>query len=339
MTSLNLFGEAEDIHNDKDSVVNALFAQQIPWIKKWAPERRQDMILPANVVDLFDYRMANGGIKNCTFAGSAGIGKTTLARLLAKEMRSPVKFFNASQMKVDSLRDDILACGRQYVFGAPTTIILDECDKAGSEAFWNALRNAIDETLESLRFILTGNYIYNIPEPILSRCPPISFEHTDPRIKIPIFNRLVEIATEETRLSGGTFERDTLAAIAKKCYPDVRLMISTMQDVFDQNRGSIIGTPVIGNKTNMEELYSYLVNGRDIEARVYFNDHFSDYGAFFGEFCDFIQEVKCVDKQHLRLGVGEIFAEFNFRSTQGVNQELNVTRGMFSSLIRLFKNG
>lgn len=331
--NMNLFGESESIHDSKSAVVAGILGERNPWIQKWAPKTRSEMILPPSIHELFDYQMSTSGLKNCTFFGGPGIGKTTLARLLAKEMNSPVKFFNASQMKIDSLRDEILSCGRQYVFGSPTVVILDECDKSGSEPFWNALRNAIDETLDSLRFILTANYVYNIPEPILSRCPAISFEHTDQKIRKPIFNRLIQIAETETTASGGSYDKETLAAIARKCYPDLRMMISTMSNVFDQNKGSITGSPIIGNGLHMRELYSYLAEGKDIEARAFFNDHFSDYGTFFIEFCDFIQMTMCIDKPQIRLRVGELFAEYNYRSTQGVNQELNVTRGLFAGLI------
>lgn len=332
----SLFGEVESLVDTKMSVVKSIFGERLPWQKKWAPTCRQEMILPDNVVDLFDYQMQTSGLKNCTFCGGPGVGKTTLATLLGKEMNAPVKFFNASQMKVDTLRDEMLACGRQYVIGPPTLIILDECDRAGSEQFWNALRNAIDATLDSLRYILTGNYVYNIPEPILSRCPPISFEHTDPKIRRPIFDRLVHIAKAETTASGGTYDIETLKIIARKCYPDIRVMINTMETVFDTNKGSIVGTPIIGNATHMNEIYKYLLSGKDVEARVYFNDHISDYGVFFVEFCDYIQAI-C--SEQMRLGVGEVFCEYNFRSTQGVNQEMNITRGLFSQLIRLLRNG
>lgn len=332
-----LFGDIDEIKNTKASYVNSIFANKLPWQVKWAPKTRDDLIIPKSIRSKFDYQMSTTGLKNCTFHGSPGMGKTTLAKMLATEMNAPMKFFNASQMKIDVLREEILPYSKQYMVGSPVVVILDECDKANSELFWNALRSTIDETIDCVRFILTGNYIYNIPEPILSRCKPLSFEHTDPAIKKDIYSRLKHIAKIETEQSGGTFDEETLKQIARKCYPDIRLMINSMEDVFDRNNGSIIGDAVISSELHYSELYKYLAAGCDIEARMYFNEKITDYSNFFIDFCNYFERNVKVGQQ-TRLIIANAFAEFNFRASQGVNQEINITKGLFTHIIWALKN-
>ena len=335
--SLNLFGQSEEVIDTKDAVVRSIMGNRLPWQVKWKPKTRDEMILPEAVAKQIAYQLSTSGLKNMTFHAGPGVGKTTLAMLIGQEMGCPVRLYNGSQMRVETIREEILPCGLRYVVGPPTLIILDECDRAGSDQFWDALRHAIDKTMEGLRFILTGNYVYNIPEPILSRCPPISFQHDDQSLKRPLFNRLLHIAKTETEAVGGTYELDTIKSIAKQCYPDIRRMINELERNFDQNAGSIIGTPRIGNAIHMEELFKYILAGDDKLARMYFNEHFTDFGMFFVEFCDYVQE-KC-EKKH-RLDVGTVFAEYNFRSTSQVNQEMNVTRGLFGHLIKMLgQNG
>lgn len=335
----NLFGNAESVEDSKSNFIGDVFgvgiASTLPWEYKWRPKNRHELILPELVSKQIDYQLSTTGLKNATFCAGPGVGKTTLALLIAQELNWPIRFYNASQMKIDTLRDEILPCGLQYVSGPPTIIVLDECDRAGSAAFWDSLRNVIDRTLQSLRFILTGNNSYNIPEPILSRCPLLSFEHTDEQIKRPIFNRLLQIAEAETKASGGTVDRQTIVSIARQCYPDIRKTINELERNFDQNQGSIAGTPQFGNTTHFDAIYKYLVSGDDVSARVAFNKNISDYGLFFVEFCDYVQ-LNC-EPLH-RWDVGVLFAEYNFRATSQVNQELNVTRGLFGQLIKLFNS-
>jgi hypothetical protein len=331
----NLFGNAESVEDTKSKFVDSVFKGTLPWEYKWSPSSRKDLILPETVSSQIEYQLSTTGLKNTTFCAGPGVGKTTLALLIAKELNWPIRFYNASQMKVDTLRDEILPCGLQYVSGPPTIIVLDECDRAGSTAFWDSLRNVIDRTLTSLRFILTGNNSYNIPEPILSRCPILSFEHTDDQIKRPIFNRLLEIVDAETKVSGGTVDKKTVADIARHCYPDIRRTINELERNFDQNHGSIKGTPRFGNTTHFSTIYKHIIDGDDIAARVCFNTNVNDYTLFFTEFCDYVQE-HCDPR--IRWEVGVLFAEYNFRASMQVNQELNMTRGLFGQLIILIKS-
>lgn len=330
----DFFGTPEPIINSPTSVIENVFGQRLPWQYKWAPKTHKDMILPEGVVTQIEYQIATGGLKNMTFHGGTGVGKTTLARLLPSEVNSPFRFYSTSQMKSSTISEEIVPLGRYHMSGPPTIIVLDEIEKAGSQAFWNDLISAIDSNMESLRFICTANYLHKIPEPLLSRCPPISFAHSDPKIKIPIFDRLKEIAKIETDLVGGTYDAKTLAIIAKRRYPDIRLMINDMELTFDRNKGSIIGTPVLGNEDTLNVLHEHIQRGKIQEARLFFGENVTDFSAFFSDFCDFSMS-KC-EKGH-RIDVAYSFAEYDFRASANVNQEMNITRGLFAALARIYR--
>lgn len=329
----SLFGSTSEAITGTSLTLQKVMGKKIPWCELYKPSKLSDVILPGNVYNQLNFAMNSSGLKSMTFHSGPGTGKTTVAKLIPKELGSQCKFYNASQLKIDTIRDEIEPYGSQHVIGSPRIIILDECDRATSKDFWDALRNAIDKTIDSVRYLLTGNFIYNIPEPILSRCTPISFAHNDPKIKIPIFEKLKLIAKTECTKSGGTYDIETLKIIAKTCYPDIRRMINVMELTYDENQGSIIGTPVIGSGNHLEEIFKYISSGCDLEARGYFNENVTDYNTFFPEFCDFVQ-TQCTKVQ--RIDVGLIFAEYQYRAAHEVNQELNITRGLFGQLIKMF---
>jgi replication factor C small subunit len=165
---------------------------------------------------------------SCTLTGCAGIGKTTLAKLIPTLLPNTSVLFISTLLDsgVDSIRSKVFSYVSSVGFGGLKFVIIDEADRL-SEAAQDALRPLIEDCRDDTRFILTCNYLGKIIGPILSRCKPVNIEHSKNKSKI--FKRLAEILKEEKV----TIDRDGLLQvkndIIEKYFPDIRLMVSSLE--------------------------------------------------------------------------------------------------------------
>jgi len=156
------------------------------------------------------------------FYGSAGTGKTTLAKILANAVDSQTMYINASdENSVEVVRDKISRFASSVGFKRWKIIILDEFDfmTANAQA---ALRNLMETYSKTTRFILTCNYVEKIIDPIQSRCQ--TFAITPPNKK-DVAQRLVTVLDEK----GVTYDIKDIAAIINASYPDIRRAINAAQ--------------------------------------------------------------------------------------------------------------
>lgn len=307
------------------------------WSEKWRPDEIEDILIPKAIKDAILYAISQGTIPNMTLhSGSPGTGKTTTAIAIAKRLKCPYKKINASlEGRIDTLKDEILTYGRQAAVGSNIRIvILDEVDGVTSPAFFDSLRGVIDQTTQTLRFILTCNSLFKIPDPIRDRCPPISFAFgpNDP-IKRDIYSRLKSIAQMEVG-DKGTIDEETLKLIAKTHYPSIRSMIKSLQFNFGENGGSIKGTAIGVSAKSIEQIWNLIVEGKWEEARLAFSAGVNDPSSFFRSFLDHALTV--CNPAH-RMAIASTVAEFQYRSVFQVDAEINITCGLFPSLIRLLK--
>ena len=150
------------------------------WVEKYRPHTLDDVILPDNLKKVFVSLKDKGEMMNLLLSGSAGTGKTTVARALCEELGCDYIIINGSDegRSIDILRDKI----KKFVSTVSTTtkpkvVIIDEADYLGL-AVQPALRNFIEEFSSNARFILTCNYKHKIIPPLHSRCSVIDFSIT-----------------------------------------------------------------------------------------------------------------------------------------------------------------
>lgn len=200
------------------------------WVEKYRPKTIQDTILPDSLKQTFQEFVNQGNIPNLLLSGTAGCGKTTVARAMLEELGCDYMIINGSMNgNIDTLRNEIrsfasgvsLTGGRKYV-------ILDEADYLNANSTQPALRNFMEEFSKNCGFILTCNFKNRIIEPLHSRCSVVDFKikKTDlPSLAAQMMKRLVSILQAENV----EFDKAVVAELIKKHYPDWRRIINELQ--------------------------------------------------------------------------------------------------------------
>ena len=197
--------------------------QHTLWIEKYRSETLEQYIgndaVKARIADC----IANNDIPHFIFAGSAGTGKTTLAKLIVKNIKCDYLYINASDENgIDIIRDKVKGFASTSSFKPLKVVILDEADFLTQPA-QAALRNLIEEYSMVTRFVLTCNYIERLIEPLQSRC---EIHILKPPTKSAVAKH---ICTNILDVEGVTYDIQDVAKVINELYPDVRSIIKVLQ--------------------------------------------------------------------------------------------------------------
>ena len=152
------------------------------WVEKYRPSKLEEVVLPEHLRTVFQSCIDKKEIPHFLFWGKAGTGKTTVARILVRALNAHCLELNASDERgIDTIRDKV----KKFVMVSPfgdtwKVVFLDEADAITPPAQW-VLRNMMEKYANSVRFILTANYVERIIEPIRSRCQVLEFKVLDTR--------------------------------------------------------------------------------------------------------------------------------------------------------------
>lgn len=203
---------------------------QFLWVEKYRPKTIEQCILPKQLKDTFSTIVKDGKLPNLMFSGTAGLGKTTVARALCEQLGIDYIIINGSEEgNIDTLRTKI----RQFAStvslqGGYKCVILDEADYLNPQSTQPALRGFIEEFADNCRFILTCNFKNRIIEPLHSRCSVVDFKFDKKQLAGlcgQFLGRLKEILTEESV----QFEEQVLAELIMKHAPDWRRVLNEAQ--------------------------------------------------------------------------------------------------------------
>ena len=147
------------------------------WVEKYRPQIIEDIVLPADILNTFKGFVGSGELPNMLFSGTAGLGKTTVAKALCNELNLDYLLVNCSEESgIDTLRNKIKSfASSMSLSGGYRVVILDEADYLNANSTQPALRAFIEEFSANCRFILTCNFKNRIIEPLHSRCSGFNF--------------------------------------------------------------------------------------------------------------------------------------------------------------------
>jgi len=201
------------------------------FVEKYRPQTIEETILPASIKKSFQEFVKNGELPNLLLTGSAGIGKTTVAKALCNEIGADFIVINGSDegRLIDTLRTKIKNFASTVsLSGGSKVVILDEADYISADSVQPALRNFIEEFSSNCRFIFTCNYKNRIIPALHSRCTVIDFKITPTekqKLALVFLNRLKMICDDE----GIKFEEKVLVELILKFFPDFRRCINEVQ--------------------------------------------------------------------------------------------------------------
>lgn len=200
-------------------------------VEKYRPSSMSDIVLNPDIKTIINNKLQAGTIDNLLLYGKQGIGKTTLANIIANTLGSSTLYINAGyESNIDTIRFKVKEfCDTQAMAGEIKIVIIDEADSL-SGSFGNgsnaqgALRNIIEESESDTRFILTCNYIDKIIPPIQSRCFPLQLAYT-PK---DVLAKVCEIIKKEKLKYDAETIKQFNATVINKLFPDIRLIINTL---------------------------------------------------------------------------------------------------------------
>ena len=291
------------------------------WVEKYRPKTIEDTILPCDLKKTFQQFVDQKNVPNLILSGTAGVGKTTVARAMLEQLGCDYIVINGSMNgNIDTLRNEILnfastvslSGGRKYV-------ILDEADYLNANSTQPALRNFMEEFSRNCGFILTCNFKNRIIEPLHSRCSVIDFKinkKATAKLATQFFKRVTKILEEEKV----EYEQQVVAQVINKYFPDWRRVLNELQ------RYSAVGkidTGILVNlqETSIVELVGFLKEKNYTEVRKWAKNNLdTDVNELYTKFYEISSDI-CTKQTAPQLVLD--VARYQYQNAFVANPEIN----------------
>jgi DNA polymerase III delta prime subunit len=292
------------------------------WVEKYRPATIDECILPSHLKSQFKEIVATGEIPNMLLSGTAGLGKTTVARAICNELDLDYILINASESgNIDTLRGKIKQFASTISLqGGYKVVILDEADYLNAQSTQPALRGFIEEFSNNCRFILTCNFKNKIIEPLHSRCGVIEF-NTSKLDMAKLCGQFMTRTQQILEAEGVKVANPNLVAeLIMRHAPDWRRVLNELQR---HSRGGELQLDVLSKSTsqNFEELFALLKdkNFKGMRAWVANNMDVDSSGIFRGLYDASNDAVQPNSIPQLVL----ILADYQYKSAFVADAELN----------------
>jgi DNA polymerase III delta prime subunit len=307
--------------------------EEFLWVEKYRPMTIQDTILPDNLKQTFQEFVNQGNIPNLLLSGSAGCGKTTVARAMLEELGCDYIVINGSlNGNIDTLRNEIMQFASSVsLMGGRKYVILDEADYLNPNSTQPALRNFMEEFSKNCGFILTCNFKNRIIEPLHSRCSVVDFKikKTDlPALASQMMKRLCYILDTESVV----YDKPVLVELIKKHYPDWRRVINELQRYSATGR---IDSGLLANitETSLKSLVGNLKDKDFTSMRKWVADNIdSDSTAIFRTLYDSASQF--VTKNTVP-NLVMIISKYQYQAAFVADHEINLTACLTEMMIDL----
>ena len=296
--------------------------EEFLWVSKYRPKTIEDTILPKDLKKVFQTFVDQKNIPNLLLTGSAGVGKTTVAKAMLEELGADYIVINGSMNgNIDTLRVEIANFASTVSFtGGRKYVILDEADYLNANSTQPALRNFMEEFSSNCGFILTCNFKNRIIEPLHSRCSVVEFtipNSEKSKIAAQFFKRVTTILDTEHV----TYERPVIAEMIKLHFPDWRRVLNELQRY--SALGAIDSGILISNSSdNFDMLFEFLKKKDFTGMRKWVADNGDiDSANLFRRLFDELP-IRVSSTNSVAEGI-VVLAEYQFKDGQVANPEIN----------------
>jgi DNA polymerase III delta prime subunit len=296
------------------------------WVEKYRPRKIADTILPKHLKDTFQKVVDSGEMQNMLFTGTAGLGKTTVAKALCNELGLDYIIINGSEEgNIDTLRGKVKQFASSVSLqGGYKVVILDEADYLNPQSTQPALRGFIEEFSNNCRFILTCNFKNRIIEPLHSRCGVYEF-NTSKKDLVPLAEQMLGRLKFILQSENVEFNSKILIELILKFAPDWRRVINECQR---HSISGVLNSDVLlgSSNANVKELMDFLKNKDFKKMRAWVvNNMDQDTTSIIRSLYDnMIQYVKPHSIPQLVL----ILADYQYKDAFVADHELNMVACM-----------
>jgi DNA polymerase III delta prime subunit len=257
------------------------------WVEKYRPQTVAECILPPKLKKAFQSVVDKGEFQHMLFTGTAGLGKTTVAKAICNQLGLDYIIINGSdERNIDTLRTKIKQFASSVsLSGDYKVVILDEADHLNQHSFQPALRAFMEQFADNCRFILTCNFKEKILAPLHSRCAVYEFTPTG-KDKASLAGQFHKRAKDILEIEKITYEEKTVADLILKHAPDWRRILNELQ------RTSVVGEVSDGTITstmsstkqllefikekNFKKTRQWVTNNMDAEPSAIFRGIYDD---------------------------------------------------------------
>ena len=290
------------------------------WVERFRPTKLENYVGNETIKKTVQTYINQNDIQNLIFYGPAGTGKTTLAKLIVKNIDCDYLYINASDERgIETIRDKVSGFASSASFKPLKVVILDEADFLTIQA-QASLRNVIETFSRTTRFILTCNFVERIIDPLQSRCQVLKIV---PPSKQEIAYHIMDVLNE-VKLG---MSADDLKVVINQNYPDIRKIINVLQLSPVENEDTIkIDKSVVVSSNYMIQAVKELINHKGgsstfIKIRqIIANANVNDFEEFYRFLYDNASKYLPGYEGTAAMYINEYSYQSNFR----IDKEINI---------------
>ena len=285
------------------------------YVERFRPTTLEHFVGNENIKDTIQKYLDQGDIQNFIFYGPAGCGKTTLAKIIVKNLDCDYLYINASDENgIDTIREKVKGFASAASWKGVKVVILDEADFITIQG-QAALRNVIETFSRSTRFILTCNFIERIIDPLQSRCQVLKIV---PPTKKDVYHHLTWILADQLNLS---YTPEDLKTLIVQNYPDMRKMLNVVQMSVKDDYVHLDKTVLTSNNYVKEVLKELMGNKKWLTIRQIVTDsNVKDFEELYRSLFEHSSKYAPGKEGMVAIILNEHLYQANFR----VDKEINI---------------
>ena len=291
-------------------------------VEKYRPSTLENYVGNENIKKSIAKYLDQNDIQNLIFYGPAGTGKTTLAKIIVKNLDCDHLYINASDERgIETIRDKVQGFASVASFKPLKVVILDEADFLTIQA-QASLRNIIETFSRTTRFIMTCNFVERIIDPLQSRCHVLKIV---PPTKKDVARHLAWVLDQEKI----RYEMQDLVPLINQYYPDLRKCINTIQ-LSTMDNDLRLDQSILVSSNYIDKIINELSNKADFKTvrQIIADANVDDFDELFKSLYDKASEYLPGKEGTATILINEHQYKANFR----IDKEIN-TMSLIQNLI------